>query len=524
MLAAACVDHFPPVVHRSEELAAATDPLAPAVVYTASQPAARWNEPVDPATVAAPSHETDAVFSGLIELVGSDNSELERDPRLDAVATELSAMASKGAALDSGLVEFALGQHGVADAATLVLAVKATEPPAIVDEVKPELGDALRPANARVGLGGMSPMVLVVTHASLATLAPLPRSLPVHGEVEIDVALANHTPKLSVMHDDGSLEHLADHRFRCGKYDGTQWVSVDSGEPMDDPHRLATVLVFSIDCGAPPRTTFYVEPRANTLDARDPEQRLVEIIDRERAAAQLPPLAIDQRAVDAARAAANRMRAAGRVAHDDNGSTVGSRLLDAGVIPPVAREATLHASDLATAAELLMNEPGYREAMLGRDVTHVGVGIARDDHGELYVAVELVQIVPPIDVARLRRDVAARIRIDELQVLDHVADVFARDHARNWPDADVFEHATDEIPEGFAHVQRYMTLLLDDSIDKVDFGSPDRRADGAGIAVVQAPRDGANAGRTYVVIVYARRTFNTNAHDKRNVKTGYESP
>jgi hypothetical protein len=218
------------------------------------------------------------------------------------------------------------------------------------------------------------------------------------------------------------------------------------------------------------------------------------------------------------------MRAAGKVAHDDNGSTVGSRLLDANLIPPIAREATLHASDLATAVELLLNEPGYREAILARDVTHAGVGIARDDHGELYVAVELVQIVPPIDVARLRRDVAARIRLDKLQVLDHVAELIAVGHARNWPDADVFERATDEIPEGFAHVQRSMTLLLDDSIDHVDYGSPDRRADAAGIAVVQAPRDGANAGRTYVVIVYARRTFNPNQHDKRNVASVYGSP
>jgi uncharacterized protein YkwD len=520
VLAAACVDHFPPVVHRSEEVVPAIDSLAPSIAYVATQPAARWNEPMDPATVASPSHETDAVFSGLIELVGSDNSELERDPRLDAIATELSAMASKGAALDGSLVDFALGQYGVPDAATLVLAAKATEPQAIVDELAPELGDVLRPANARVGLGGMSPMVLLVTHASLATLAPLPRSLPVHGEVDIDVKLDAHAPKLVVTHDDGSVEHLADHRFRCGTYKGTQWIAVDSGEPLDDPHRLATVLVLSIDCGAPPRTTFYVEPRANTIDARDPEQRLVQIIDRERAAAQLPPLLIDQRAVDAARAAANRMRAAGRVAHVEAGSTVGSRLLDAGLIPPMAREATLHASDLATAAELLLNEPGYREAMLARDVSHAGVAIARDDHGELYVAVELVQIVPPIDVARLRRDIAARIRLDNLKVLDHVAEVIAEGHARNWPDADVFERATDEVPEGFAHVQRYMTLLLDDSIDHVDFGAPDRRADAAGIAVVQAPRDGANAGRTYVVIVYARRAFDTNLHDPRNVKTG----
>ncbi|HEX4452193.1 MAG TPA: CAP domain-containing protein [Kofleriaceae bacterium] len=521
VLAAACVDHFPPVVHRSEELAPAADPLAPAIAYTASQPAARWNEPVDPATAATPSHETDAVFSGLIELVGSDNSELERDPQLDAVATELSVMASKGAALDGGLVEFALGQHGVADMATLVLAAKATEPAAIVDELRPELGDALRPANARVGIGGMSPMVLVVTHASLATLAPLPRSLPVHGEVAIDVKLEAHAPKITVTHDDGSLEHLTDTRFRCGGHKGTQWVAVDSGELTGDPPVSTIVLVFSIDCGAPPRTTYYVEPRANTIDARDPEQRLVEIIDRERAAAQLPPLAIDLRAADAARAAANQMRATGRVAHAQAGSTMSSRLLDAGVIPPVAREATLHAPDLATAAELLMNEPGYRDAILARDINHAGIGIARDDHGELYVAVELVQIVPPVDVVRLRRDVAARIRLDKLQTLDHVAEIIARGHAHGWRDADVFERATAEVPEGFAHVQRYMTLLLDDSIDRVDFGTPDRRADTAGIAVVQAPRDGAYAGRTYVVIVYARRAFNNYADDKRNVKSGY---
>ena len=54
------------------------------------------------------------------------------------------------------------------------------------------------------------------------------------------------------------------------------------------------------------------------------------------------------------------MRSAERIDHDLGGTTMATRLRDAGLVPPSAREMTLHAADLATASELIMNEPAYR--------------------------------------------------------------------------------------------------------------------------------------------------------------------
>ena len=56
----------------------------------------------------------------------------------------------------------------------------------------------------------------------------------------------------------------------------------------------------------------------------------------------------------------------------------------------------------------------------------------------------------------------------------------------------------------FGFSWRALTLLLTDDPDKVDIG-PDKEFDGVGVAALQAPRNGALAGRTFVIVIYARR-------------------
>jgi uncharacterized protein YkwD len=509
---AACATSYPHVVTQPTEGPPALDAVAPAIVFgPVEHAAASWNEPFDAVT----SHESDAVFSALYEFA-RDKGDPERDARLDVAAAELSAIAAKGAPLDDELVAFALRQHGVPDTAVLALAAKATEPDAIAAELTPQLGDRLFVGNAHVGVGGMSPMVVIVTHTALVTVAPTPRFLPSHGETSIAATLDTsfHTPRASVVHDDGSREQLAGTgpwQFRCGAHVGAQWVVFEAD---DDKHVATRLLAFPIECATRSPDTYRIEPRANA-DAVDAETRLASLVNRERVAGKLAPLAADRRAAAAARTQVTLMLGSASIAHD-LGSTVASRLRDAGLVPPIAHEITLHAADLASVSELLMNEPAYRSVVMMADITHVGVAIARDTNGELYVAVELVSIVPPIDTAKLRTAVLARLRahlpfkatIPSRKVLDDVAQKYARLYAEGWPDTDMVQLVRDDAQfmySGYGPIRRALTLLLSDSPDKVDLGPPQPwEYDGVGLGIAQAPRDGALAGRVWVVLLFGK--------------------
>jgi uncharacterized protein YkwD len=457
------------------------------------------------------------VFSALYEFANG-KGDPERDARLDLVAAELSAVAAQGAPLDDELVAFALRQHGVLDTAVLALAVKATEPSAIVAELTPQLGDRLFVGNVHVGLGGMAPMVLVVTHTSLVALAPgTPRFIDAHGSARIAMTLdpSFHAPHITIAHDDASSEKAEGQgpwTFHCGDHTGTQWLVFEARNAKEVDTRL---LAFPIDCATHSPDVYRIEPRAN-VTATDVETRLASLINRERVAAHLAPLADDRRAADAARTQVQLMRTSERIDHELGGTTMATRLRDAGLVPPNAREVTLHAADLAAVSELMMNQPSYRAALMAPDVTHLGVAVARDAHGELYVAAELVAIVPVIDVARLRTDVLARVRarlpfkakLPDVRVLDDAAQKYAQDYAAGWPESDMVAYTRDDAQlmySGYEHIQRAMTLLLADSIEKVDLGPSDPgEYDRIGIGIVQAPRNGALAGRVWIVLLFAR--------------------
>ena len=85
--------------------------------------------------------------------------------------------------------------------------------------------------------------------------------------------------------------------FRCGAHIGAQWVVV---EARDAKHVGARLLAFPIDCATRSPDSYRVEPRANA-DTIDVERRLASLVNRERVAAKLAPLAGDRRAAAAAR-------------------------------------------------------------------------------------------------------------------------------------------------------------------------------------------------------------------------------
>lgn len=506
------------------ELPPQTATLAPPIDFTVAHPASAYNEPAGdvPSTPAR-----DQVFAGLADTVRG-TAEPARDGRLDIVAGELAELLAHGET-DDAVIEFALRAQGVVEPLHLLLVSKAATAEAAVAELVPDLADALRASNVHVGVGGGdgAPFVVLVIHTALVTLPPtVPRALPVRGAITfaapIDTML--HAPHLTITYDDDREAHAHppianvdtvtfQTTVTCGDHTGTMWMLIEASDIKNISHSLALV---PIACATPLEVTYRLEPRSNTRGVPPAElaHRLAAIINRERAAAHLPPLAEDLRADLAARHQTEMMLRAHSVDHELAGSTTTRRLRDNSLIPPFSSEATLHATDLATASEVLLDTPGYRELLTRPEPTHLGISIAIDEQHQLFVAIEFVSIVPPIDTARLEAEMFARIRarhpewpgLRRSRLLDHIALKYARNRTRGWSDAtvtDAIQHDPELDFGTFANTWRALTLLLDDDIDKVDLG-PNKSFAGVGLAALQAPRNGALAGRTFVIVLYGK--------------------
>ena len=508
---AACATH--PHVMGPVESAPIRDPIAPALTLgPVADRAVTYNEKPHE---GPPNPFSDEVFAALHARVPADG-ELLRDARLDAASAELAPIARTGVELDHDLVEFALHEHGIIEAAAEVFVVSGATPAQILAELEPKLGDLLAGDTLRVGIGGGFTRVVIFTHVPMITLGPTPRWLPSGGEVELDAMLAPgyHDPIITFSHDNGSFEHphvtglafgLVLAPFSCATHDGPQWVHV---EARDADEQLQRLVLFPITCGAEPARTFQIEPLENRTTS-DVERRLVAIINRERIAAGRPPLAGDTRIAAMARGYAASMQQANRIAHG-LGGTAPARMRAAGLLPRVSLETVLHADSLARASEILMNERAYRAIFERTDVTHLGLGIAVDRDHSLYIAIVAIYISPPVDMVRLTIDLEDRIRkaVPNLRrfdpLLSFIADAYARTLAIGWTSSSAWKQFVSNIG---LHGARYVPLantvtmiFSPDELQGLDLvtrfpGHPD-----IGIGIAQSARDGALAGRIWIVV------------------------
>jgi hypothetical protein len=140
----------------------------------------------------------------------------------------------------------------------------------------------------------------------------------------------------------------------------------------------------------------------------------------------------------------------------------------------------------------------------------------------------MVQIVEPIDTKLLAQQILARINATrepatqrreksprestaQLVVnerLTRLADRYTRLRALGWSDESVtlaLKGDGDLVFSGVTTVRRALSLLVDGDASKVDLGEPYTFTDGLGIGVAQSPRNGALAGRIWVIIIYGHR-------------------
>jgi uncharacterized protein YkwD len=107
-----------------------------------------------------------------------------------------------------------------------------------------------------------------------------------------------------------------------------------------------------------------------------------------RASEGLGPLVFDPALASVARAHAARMARVRELAHDVGDGSAVDRLLAAGLDASDVAENLVRAASVPSAHRALWASPSHRANMLLPRMRRTGVGVARDDHGDLW-AVEI---------------------------------------------------------------------------------------------------------------------------------------
>jgi uncharacterized protein YkwD len=176
------------------------------------------------------------------------------------------------------------------------------------------------------------------------------------------------------------------------------------------------------------------------------ERALFELINKERAARDLPALKLSSSLSDVARKHSEEMARLGRLGHESAaGGLLNERLKRAGIPNVLNAENVVRSTsfDPAFIHEAVMRSEGHRENILLPGVDEVGVGVVRGPRGDYYITQDLIRSVTWLDEAAVRAAIAAALAdvrrsqgLPPLLVLEELslkADAFARLKAEGRP-------------------------------------------------------------------------------------------
>jgi len=234
--------------------------------------------------------------------------------------------------------------------------------------------------------------VSAVAIDALADLAPLPTRARVGQWLDVRATLLVPATgaKLVVLGPHGAPHAVvtslvgSELRARFNADQPGAWLVQVLAVVAGGPRPLLEALVFA---GVEPEATFSVPSapgeEAATL-ASDPTAALYAMINRARASERGSALERDATLEQVARAHAEAMRKAHKTAHDAGDGDLGERLANAG-LALYAGENVAHAASAALAHRALWASPSHRENLLFPDFVSVGVGVATDSDGTLWV-------------------------------------------------------------------------------------------------------------------------------------------
>ncbi len=452
------------------------------------------------------------------------------DGRLAAAADDLAAVSPERGTVSYQLVEFALHRHGIVEPSPHLVVMRASEADqdAILRELEVRLSTILAESNfARVGVGvapqdnGDSVIVLALQSSSITT-QPIPRSLQRGSQIALkgQVAAPFRDPHVYVTRESGDVETLplqigAEGAFTaqisCKNRSGKQQIEITASD-----HTGSTVLAnFPLWCGVTPPEAITVEvggdDSSQYANATAAEAVMVEMINRDRKAHGLAPVAAESRLGAVSRAHSKDMYESGFVGHvSPNTGNASDRVLAGGIRTAVVLENVARAYGLREAQDGLMNSPGHRANILSKSATHVGVGIVLGklvaDRREMFVSQVFIAIPADIDHEKVVAEVARKLRahrpLQSDQVLAEVAQNFATALATGSSTTDAAARATAEL-----HTKklsyRGVTTLATTVADLASFEAGDALADKTishfGIGVAQG--DHAELGEKAISIV-----------------------
>lgn len=150
------------------------------------------------------------------------------------------------------------------------------------------------------------------------------------------------------------------------------------------PRPVAEAMVFA---GAAPATLAPSRRAPGEARARGlaPVDAIAAMVNGARASEGLGRLARDARLDRVAQAHAETMRAAHRLAHEGTDGSPADRVAQAGIAASAVGENVAHAADAESAHRTLWHSPSHRSNLLETHFDALGVGVAQDADGTLWV-------------------------------------------------------------------------------------------------------------------------------------------
>ena len=456
------------------------------------------------------------------------------DGRLYQALTELAEIAPLDTPLTYSLIEFAMQRNGIIEPSPHLVIIQGSidDPGPIIEQLRGSVAEILNSGTyERVGIGaarrGEVDMVLLALQESNLVTKPIVREIARGGSTSIEGTLGAGFAEPHAFHtdDSGQVHNMAvagigasgfRTLFSCGAHEGRQQVEVTASDTSG-----STVLAnFPIWCGvAAPRSmrvsTGSNDPPPKTRE--EAEERMLVLVNKDRADHGLASLALDTRVTKIARLHSDEMLETGNVAHvSPRTGSAGDRVKAGGVRTAVILENVARAYGVAEAEQGLMNSPGHRANLLSTDVSHVGIGITlgKDVAGrrELLVTQVFIHIPQPIKQDAVRAQVAAKIQsikaMTSSSELRQVAQTFASELARGVTTDEASKRASKSLDTAARGFSRVSTLVT--AVANVKAFDPSGSLGGAqvshfGIGVAQGDHAVMGEGAIYVVVLLGQK-------------------
>lgn len=456
------------------------------------------------------------------------------DPRLFAALADLASIAPEGGPIPYTYIEFALHRQGIIEPSPNLVIIEGDidNPGNIANELRSRLSEILSSGRfARVGIGTRrgkeSDLILLAFQESHLTTRPIAREIPAGGSTGIEGVLASTFSEPHVWHTgaNGQVKRLSVSQigakgfralFSCEEELGRQQLEITASDVSG-----STVLAnFPVWCGeksprSMPRLEVSADPPPSSRE--EAEERMLVLVNKDRAKHGLKALKNDPRLVSVGRKHSDEMLETGHVAHvSPRTGSAGDRVKAGNVRTAVVLENVARAYGVGEAQQGLMNSPGHRANLLSTNVSHIGIGITLGEEvagrRELLVTQVFILIPGPIDVKKVKDQVAAKIRsvkeMSQSTALSRVAQKFATSIAAGMPTKEASAIASKSLDENVGNFTRVSTLVT--TVSSIASFEPGDSLGGDrvrfyGLGVAQGDHAVMGDGAIYLVILLGQR-------------------